>query len=50
MSALISVSALMAGAAEPHGAGDVRVKHAAEMATLLSLAKERPRTAADRGE
>lgn len=50
VSALTLAGAIVAGADQPHGAGDVRVKHAAEMATLLSLTNERLRTAADSSE
>ncbi|MFD4133635.1 hypothetical protein [Streptomyces goshikiensis] len=48
--ALNLAGAIMAGADQPHGAGDVRAKHSAEVATLLSLANEHLRTAADRSE
>ncbi|MET7533353.1 hypothetical protein [Streptomyces goshikiensis] len=48
--ALNLAGAIMAGADQPHGAGDVRAKHSADVATLLSLANEHRRTAADRSE
>ncbi|WP_326737688.1 hypothetical protein [Streptomyces sp. NBC_01022] len=50
VSALTLAGAIMAGAGQSHGAGDVRVTYAAEVAALLSLANERLRTAADRSE
>ncbi len=50
VNALTLAGAIMTGADQPHGAGDVRAKHAAELATLQSLAHEHLRTAGDRGE
>ncbi|MEV3993874.1 hypothetical protein AB0J57_33845 [Streptomyces sp. NPDC049837] len=48
--ALNLAGAIMAGADQPHGAGDVRAKQSAHVAILLSLANEHLRTAADRSE
>lgn len=42
--------AIMAGADQPHEAGDVRAEHADDVATLLSSAKRFLRTAADQSE
>ncbi|MER5278836.1 hypothetical protein ABT025_24220 [Streptomyces sp. NPDC002809] len=50
VSALTLAGAIMAGADQSHGAGNVRVRHASEVATLLSLANEHLRTAAGRSE
>ncbi|MFE3608667.1 hypothetical protein [Streptomyces goshikiensis] len=48
--ALNLAAAIMAGANQPHGAGDVRAKYSAEVAALLSLANQYLRTAVDRSE
>ncbi|MFJ9589270.1 hypothetical protein [Streptomyces acidicola] len=50
VSALTLAGAIMAGAGPGPEADDVRVEHAAVVATLLSLANERLRTASDRSE
>lgn len=42
--------AIMAGADQPHGADDVRVRHAAEVEVLLSAANQYLRTASDTTE
>ncbi|MFJ5075989.1 hypothetical protein ACIP8Z_15470 [Streptomyces sp. NPDC088553] len=42
--------AIMAGAEQSHGAGDVRTRHAAEIATLLASVNRRLRTTTDRSE
>ncbi|MFJ8545915.1 hypothetical protein ACIRFH_28670 [Streptomyces sp. NPDC093586] len=48
--ALNLAGAIMAGADQPHGAGDVRARHSADVAALLALARQHLRTADDRGE
>ncbi|WP_328907567.1 hypothetical protein OG230_33820 [Streptomyces sp. NBC_00234] len=50
VSALTLAGAILAGSGQPHGAGDVRVQHAVEIGTLLSLANEHLRAATDRTE
>jgi len=50
VSALTLAGAIMAGSDQPHGAGDVRLEHAVEVETLLSLANEHLRAATDRTE
>ncbi|MET9934736.1 MULTISPECIES: hypothetical protein [unclassified Streptomyces] len=46
-----AVSALdLAGADQPHGAGDVRTRHAAEVETSLVVVNEHLRTSSDRNE
>ncbi|MER5311074.1 hypothetical protein ABT034_25165 [Streptomyces sp. NPDC002773] len=50
VSALGLAGAIMAGADQPHGAGDVRARHAAEIAALLASVKRRLRTATGRTE
>ncbi|WP_432059657.1 hypothetical protein [Streptomyces sp. S1] len=50
VNALNLAGAIMAGAGQPHGAGDVRARYAAEVATLLAAVNHRLRTATDRGE
>ncbi|MFF0742877.1 hypothetical protein ACFYVL_21015 [Streptomyces sp. NPDC004111] len=46
--ALCLAGAIVAGADQPHGAGDVRAEHAAVIAELLDLANANLRTATDR--
>jgi hypothetical protein len=48
--ALLLAGAIMAGADQPHGVGDVREKYAIEIAALLRMAKEHLRTLSDRAE
>ncbi|MEU6764077.1 hypothetical protein ABZ916_16320 [Streptomyces sp. NPDC046853] len=48
--ALALAGAIMAGVDQPHGAGDVRAEHAADIAVLASLADARLRTAEDPAE
>ncbi|MFD6878556.1 MULTISPECIES: hypothetical protein [unclassified Streptomyces] len=48
VNALTLAGAIMEGADQPHGAGDVRAEHAGEISTLLSLANEHLRTASER--
>ncbi|MFG3000803.1 hypothetical protein [Streptomyces sp. NPDC048340] len=50
VSALTLAGASVAGAGQPHDAGDVRLEYAAEIATLLSVANNRLRSASDRTE
>ncbi|MFH8620514.1 hypothetical protein ACH4A8_01195 [Streptomyces vietnamensis] len=50
VNALNLAGAIMAGAEQPHGAGDVRTQHSAEIATLLASANRHLRTATDRDE
>ncbi|MFF4392538.1 hypothetical protein ACFY0G_38220 [Streptomyces sp. NPDC001552] len=50
VNALSLAGAIMAGAEQPHGAGDVRTQHSAEIATLLASVNRRLRTATDRTE
>lgn len=50
VNALTLAGAIMAGAGPGREADDVRARHAAEVAALLSLANERLRTAGDRDE
>ncbi|MFE5599349.1 hypothetical protein ACFQ8O_09175 [Streptomyces coelicoflavus] len=46
--ALTLAGAIMAGAEQSHGAGDVRTRHAAEVETLLTVVNRHLRTASDR--
>ncbi|MEV8312395.1 hypothetical protein AB0P36_35215 [Streptomyces flavidovirens] len=50
VSALTLAGAIMAGAEQPHGAGDVRAQHAPEIETLLAVVNQHLRTASDRTE
>ncbi|MFC8794142.1 hypothetical protein [Streptomyces cinereoruber] len=50
VNALNLAGAIMAGAGQPHGAGDVRTRYAPEIATLLASVNRHLRTAADRTE
>ncbi|MCX4745064.1 hypothetical protein OG455_05915 [Kitasatospora sp. NBC_01287] len=50
LSALHLAAAIVAGADQPHGAGDVRVKYAQDIAALLRMANEHLRTSPDRTE
>ncbi|MFQ6146851.1 hypothetical protein ACLMNJ_27895 [Streptomyces seoulensis] len=50
VSALNLAGAILAGSDQPHGAGDVRARHAAEVETLLVLVNEHLRTSSDRNE
>ncbi|WP_269856057.1 hypothetical protein [Streptomyces sp. RPT161] len=50
LNALMLAGAIMAGAEQPHGAGDVREKYAGEVAALLRVANEHLRTPTDRIE
>ncbi|MFI0711525.1 hypothetical protein ACH4SK_12870 [Streptomyces inhibens] len=50
VNALALAGAIMAGAEQPHGAGDVRAQHAAEVETLLAVVNQHLRTASDRTE
>ncbi|MCW5250549.1 hypothetical protein [Streptomyces sp. SHP 1-2] len=50
VNALGLAGAIMAGAGQPHGAGDVRTRYPAEIATLLASVNRHLRTAADRTE
>ncbi|MEV8623468.1 hypothetical protein [Streptomyces sp. NPDC051079] len=50
VNALNLAGAIMAGAEQPHGAGDVCTRHAAEIATLLASVNRRLRTTTDRTE
>lgn len=50
VSALNLAGAIMAGAEQPHGAGDVRSQHSAEIAALLASVNRHLRTATDRTE
>lgn len=50
VNALFLAGAIMSGAGQPHGAGDVRARHSAEIAALLASVNRRLRTAADRTE
>ncbi|MFJ8229893.1 hypothetical protein ACIQ9E_08025 [Streptomyces sp. NPDC094448] len=47
VNALGLAGAIMARAEQPHGAGDVRAQHSAEIATLLASVNRRLRTATD---
>ncbi|MGI5436227.1 hypothetical protein ACQEV4_01605 [Streptomyces shenzhenensis] len=46
--ALALAGAIMAGAEQPHGTGDVRVEHAAEVESLLTAVNRQLRMASDR--
>ncbi|MBQ0830827.1 hypothetical protein [Streptomyces tagetis] len=48
VNALALAGAIMAGAEQPHGAGDVRARHAAEVERLLTAVNRQLRTASDR--
>ncbi|MFJ2785501.1 MULTISPECIES: hypothetical protein [unclassified Streptomyces] len=50
VNALGLAGAIMAGAGQPRGAGDVRTQHSAEIATLLASVNRHLRTATDRTE
>lgn len=50
VNALGLAGAIMAGAEQPHGAGDVRIQHSAEIATLPASVNRHLRTATDRTE
>ncbi|MFC8175692.1 hypothetical protein [Streptomyces sp. NPDC057325] len=50
VSALNLAGAILAGSDQPHGAGDVRAQHAAEVETLLVVVNEHLRTSSDRNE
>ncbi|MFJ6250598.1 MULTISPECIES: hypothetical protein [unclassified Streptomyces] len=50
VSALNLVGAILAGSDQPHGAGDVRAQHAAEIEPLLVVANEHLRASSDRNE
>ncbi|MDX3852102.1 hypothetical protein [Streptomyces sp. AK02-01A] len=50
VNALNLAGAIMAGAEQPHGAGDVRTQHSAEITTLLASVNRHLRTATDRTE
>ncbi|MEF9915679.1 hypothetical protein RJT17_37195 [Streptomyces sp. P5-A9] len=49
-SALNLAGAILAGSNQPHGAGDVRAQHVAEVEILLVVVNEYLRTASDRSE
>jgi hypothetical protein len=48
VNALALAGAIMAGAEQPHGAGDVRAQHAAEIESLLAAVNQQLRTPSDR--
>jgi hypothetical protein len=48
VNALVLAGAIMAGAEQPHGAGDVRAQHAAEVESLLAAVNQQLRMASDR--
>jgi hypothetical protein len=50
VNALVLAGAIMAGAEQSHGVGDLRAQHAAEITTLLAVVNRRLRTASDRRE
>jgi len=50
VNALNLAGAIVAGAGQPHGAGDVRTEHSADIATLLASVNRHLRTATDRTE
>ncbi|MFE4976031.1 hypothetical protein ACFRAR_28490 [Kitasatospora sp. NPDC056651] len=50
VNALVLAGAIVAGAGQWHGAGDVRSEHAAEIAILLRTVEQYRRTASDRAE
>ncbi|MGA5651758.1 hypothetical protein [Streptomyces seoulensis] len=50
VNALNLAGAILAGSDQPHGAGDIRVQHAAEVETLLVRVNEHLRTSSDRNE
>ncbi len=48
VNALVLAGAIMAGAEQPHGPGDVRAQHAAEVESLLAAVNQQLRMASDR--
>ncbi|MFF2653768.1 hypothetical protein [Streptomyces sp. NPDC058045] len=48
VNALVLAGAIMAGAEQPHGAGDVRAQYTAEIESLLTAVNQQLRTASDR--